>query len=65
MFFSVASTCLKLARFPETLSMTALAATDLPILTNHLGVSGMRNKMQSCTAAGRAPSPTIHLHAVS
>lgn len=66
MFFSVASTCLaRPARFPDTLSMTSLAAADLPILTSHRGVSGMRNRMQSCTAAGTAPKPTIHLHAVS
>lgn len=66
MSFSVASTAREEpVSCPETLAMTSRAADDRPALTSHRGVSGIRNRIQSCMAAGRAPSPTIHRHAVS
>lgn len=50
---------------PFTLNTTILASAFLPILTSHRGVSGMNTTITNCTAAGAAPNPTIHRHAVS
>jgi hypothetical protein len=50
---------------PNTLFSTAFASSSRPTFTSHLGVSGMKSITKHCTAAGTAPSPTIHLHPVS
>jgi hypothetical protein len=47
---------------PYTFRSTLLACSFLPALTRYRGVSGRTKSMQNCTAAGNAPSPTIHLH---
>lgn len=50
--------------FPYTRFSTLLAISTLPLLTIHRGLSGTpaTQSKTTCTAAGTAPSPTIHLH---